>query len=132
LRYEDFVIDPHAVIRELCRHLELRFDRHFAERWSSYAFVTGDVSGSRGGLGIQPVPRRPAEPELLDALRTHPDYAASLELLGYLHPSRDAREAEASLEPARGVAPARAGDVGFRADPAAIPLRASDGCGRQR
>jgi hypothetical protein len=61
----------------------VRFDRHFSERWSSYAFVTGDVAGSRGGCEIQPVPRRAAEPELLDALAAHPDYQASLDLLGY-------------------------------------------------
>jgi hypothetical protein len=86
LRYEDFVAEPHAAMKQLCRRLELRFDRHFAERWSSYAFVTGDVSGSRGGFEIQPVPRRPVAPQLLDALHANPDYHASLELLGYAHP----------------------------------------------
>jgi hypothetical protein len=86
LRYEDFVVDPDAVMRELCRRLELRFDRHFAERWSTYAFVTGDVSGGRGGLEIRPVPRRAAEPGLLEALAGNPDYRASLDLLGYGHP----------------------------------------------
>jgi hypothetical protein len=73
-------------MKELCRRLELRFDRHFADRWSSYAFVTGDVAGSRG-VKIQPVRRRPAEPALLDALQANPDYRASLDLLGYAHPS---------------------------------------------
>jgi Sulfotransferase family len=122
LRYEDFVADPDAVMRELCRHLELRFDCHFAERWSSYAFVTGDVSGSRGGSGIQPVPRRPAEPGLLDLLPTNPDYVASLELLGYAHPSPDADAAEGDAGAARSLLPARARDGGFRADPAPILL----------
>jgi hypothetical protein len=119
LRYEDFVADPQAIMRELCRRLELRFDRHFAERWSSYAFVTGDVSGRRGGIGIQPVPRRPAGPELLDLLQTNPDYAASLELLGYVHPSPDACGGEGEVEAGRGVLPARGGSG---ADPAALPL----------
>jgi protein O-GlcNAc transferase len=85
-RYEDFAADPGAVMKELCRRLEVRFDRHFAERWSSYAFVTGDVSGSRGGYQIKPVPRRPAEPGLLDQLAASADYRTSLELLGYHHP----------------------------------------------
>jgi len=89
LRYEDFVADPDAVMRDLCRRLELRFDRHYSDRWSSYAFVTGDVSGGRGGLEIQPVPRRPAAPELLDAIKANADYGVSLELLGYAHPGRD-------------------------------------------
>ena len=89
LRYEDFVADPDAVMKDLCRRLELRFDRHYGDRWSSYAFVTGDVSGGRGGLEIQPVPRRPAAPELLDAIKANADYGVSLELLGYAHPGRD-------------------------------------------
>jgi hypothetical protein len=67
--------------------LEVRFDRHFTERWSSYASVTGDVSGSRGGCQIQPVPRRTAEPGLLDQLAASADYQTSLELLGYQHPT---------------------------------------------
>ena len=87
LRYEDFAADPGTIMKELCRRLEVRFDRHFAERWSSYAFVTGDVSGSRGGCQIQPVPRRTAEAGLLDELAASADYQASLELLGYHHPS---------------------------------------------
>lgn len=89
LRYEDFVADPAAIMKELCRRLELRFDRHFTERWSSYAFVTGDVAGSRNGFEIQPAPRRTVEPELLHALQANPDYGASLELLGYAHPDPD-------------------------------------------
>ena len=85
-RYEDFAVDPSAIMKELCRRLEVRFDRHFTERWSSYAFVTGDVSGSRGGCQIRPVPRRAAEPGLLDQLAASADYRTSLELLGYDYP----------------------------------------------
>jgi hypothetical protein len=84
-RYEDFAADPSAIMKELCRRLDMRFDRHFSERWSSYAFVTGDVSGSRG-CQIKPVPRREAEPGLLDQLAASADYRTSLELLGYDHP----------------------------------------------
>jgi hypothetical protein len=42
-RYEDFAAQPSAIMKELCRALDVRFDRHFTERWSSYTFVTGDV-----------------------------------------------------------------------------------------
>ena len=86
LRYEDFAADPAAIMKEICRRLEVRYDRHFAERWSSYACVTGDVSGSRGGFEIRPVPRRPVESGLLDQLAARADYRTSLELLGYEHP----------------------------------------------
>lgn len=86
LRYEDFAADPSVVMKELCRRLEVRFDRQFTERWSSYAFVTGDVAGSRGGTMIRPVPRRAVDPALLEELAANPAYRASLELLGYEHP----------------------------------------------
>lgn len=86
-RYEDFAADPSAIMKEICRRLEVRFDRHFAERWSSYTFVTGDVSGSRGGTSIQRVARRAVDSELLGRLAANPDYQTSLELLGYDHPA---------------------------------------------
>jgi hypothetical protein len=85
-RYEDFAAEPSAIMRELCRRLDVRFDRHFTERWSSYAFVTGDVAGSRGRCAIEPAPRRAAESALLEQLAASPDYRTSLELLGYTHP----------------------------------------------
>lgn len=86
-RYEDLAADSSAVMKELCRALDVRFDRHFTERWSSYAFVTGDVSGSRGGTMIRPVPRRAVNPGLLDQVAANLDYRSSLELLGYDHPA---------------------------------------------
>jgi hypothetical protein len=85
-RYEDLTRDPQGVMKALCGDLELRFDRSFAARWREYTFVTGDVAGSRGGQSIQPVPRRPAAPDLLAKLAESADYRASLELLGYQHP----------------------------------------------
>jgi hypothetical protein len=88
LRYEDFAADPSTVLKELCRTLDVRFDRHFSERWSSYTFVTGDVSGSRGGAEIQPRPRRTVDPRLLDQVAVNSDYRTSLELLGYDHHSQ--------------------------------------------
>ncbi len=86
-RYEDFTTDPEGVSRALCADLKLRYDRSFKERWRDYTFVTGDVAGSRAGGEIQPVPRRPAAPDLLAALAANEDYLASLELLGYEHPA---------------------------------------------
>jgi len=85
-RYEDLTRDPQRVMKTLCEALQLRFDRSFAARWREYTFVTGDVAGSRGGQAIQPVPRRPAAPELLARLADNEDYRTSLGLLGYQHP----------------------------------------------
>jgi hypothetical protein len=85
-RYEDFTAAPAAAMKALCSSLQLKFDRHFAERWREYTFVTGDVSGNRGGGEIRPVPRRPVAAGLLTTLAANDDYRASLELLGYQHP----------------------------------------------
>ncbi len=88
-RFEDFTADPERAMRALSATLQLRYDRGFMERWRDYTFVTGDVAGGRGGGQIQPVPRRPAAPDLLAALAADADYQASLELLGYRHPAPD-------------------------------------------
>lgn len=84
-RYEEFTAAPEAVMQALCAALQLRCDYGFRERWRDYTFVTGDVAGSRGGDAIQPVPRRPVGPDLLEAIAANADYQASLELLGYQH-----------------------------------------------
>ncbi len=85
-RYEDFTRDPTTVMRALCARLQLKLDRHFTERWRDYTHVTGDISGSRGGAEIAPVPRHPAAPDLLAAAAANEDYQASLRILGYEHP----------------------------------------------
>jgi hypothetical protein len=86
MRYEDFIAKPAPFMKSLCARMHLRFDRHFAGRWYDYTTITGEVSGGRGGAEIQPVPRRPVEPKLLDALAANDDYRVSLDLLGYQHP----------------------------------------------
>jgi hypothetical protein len=86
MRYEDFVPKPAPFMKSLCARMHLRFDRHFAGRWYDYTTITGDVSGSRGGAEIQPVPRRPVKGALLSTLAANEDYRVSLDLLGYQHP----------------------------------------------
>ena len=86
MRYEDFTEDPAEVMKSLCGRLKLKFDRSFSARWRDYTFITGDVSGSRGGGEIRPVPRRPVGSDLLAALAANADYQRSLDLLGYRHP----------------------------------------------
>ena len=86
-RYEDFAGEPAPIMRSICKRLDLRFDAGFRDRWREYALVTGDMSGSRAGGDIAQLPRRPAEPALLDELAANDDYRKSLELLGYQHPA---------------------------------------------
>lgn len=84
VRYEDFTHDPGAHLRTICDGLEIEYDDGWRERWSGYTKITGDTTGSRGGLSeIRPLERRPAEPKLLEAFRTNDDYRKIKDLLGY-------------------------------------------------
>jgi len=88
VRYEDVTMAPDATLRHLSGLLGVTFDPAYAERWSGWRKITGDGASSRGGAEprIRPLPRWPASPDLLARLGDHPDYRASLALLGYEHP----------------------------------------------
>lgn len=90
-RYEDFTERPAVVLSDLCRSLEVDFDPGFAERWSRYDKITGDVNGKRGDQEIRPAKDRELAPELLRSFERNADYRRSLELLGYHHPEDMAR-----------------------------------------
>ncbi|GJM18568.1 MAG: hypothetical protein DHS20C14_07810 [Phycisphaeraceae bacterium] len=88
VRYEDFTRDPDAALTTICERLRLDFDSGYRERWAAYDKITGDVVRTHGGRGIEDVeiremPRREAPAELLAEFRACPDYAPTLELLGY-------------------------------------------------
>ncbi len=88
VRYEDFVDRPDDTLAVVCEQLALPFDAGYRDRWSSYAFVTGDVhpaSGSRGvDLGaIMMIPRRACEETLLGKLRESRDLRNAATALGY-------------------------------------------------
>lgn len=86
-RYEDFTQDPDSVLCAICDELELPFDPAYAERWPDYTTITGDTQPGLGrGVSqrrITSMPRKPADPELLQRLRSNPDYTRACRLLGY-------------------------------------------------
>lgn len=86
VRYEDFTKDPDAEVRVLCERLRLPFDPTYKERWAAYTKITGDTRGTRAQTEIVSLPRRPADPSLIDAFAANPDYRATIEILGYPHP----------------------------------------------
>lgn len=104
VRYEDVVAAPDLVLADLCLRLHLPFDPTFQERWSTYAKITGDVGGSRGGREIKPVARRPVAGELLAAFASNADYRAALDLLGYDHPDAGGTLGEAAPQALSGSA----------------------------
>lgn len=81
LRYEDFLEDPEARMRDACRHLGLPYADHFRYTFDAHR-LTGD-SGRSGG-DIVPRPRR-ATPDagLPDDLVRSSHYALLLQRLDY-------------------------------------------------
>ncbi|MDH3689295.1 MAG: sulfotransferase [Gammaproteobacteria bacterium] len=86
IRYEDFARTPELMTQELCRRLEVEYDRDFIDKWVTYDKVTGDVVSARAGGKIGVLPRRPMEPGLLERFEGNGDYQKALMLLGYRHP----------------------------------------------
>jgi hypothetical protein len=83
-RYEDFTRDPDGVLRLLCETLDVPFDAGYADRWGRYDTITGDVTGSRGGLeAIRPLERNLPPPEVRERLMADEDYLRACALLGY-------------------------------------------------
>ncbi len=85
VRYEDFVVDPEAVLARLCRALALPYDAGFRQRWAGYTRITGD--GSTRSTEIRLRPRPAVEDSLLAAFAGNRDYRDAIELLGYGHPA---------------------------------------------
>lgn len=84
VRYEDFAADPDRVLGEICAALDVPFDAGYRTRWQAYATITGDTTGSRGGLeAIRPVPRKAVPPHIMDYLLASEDYRQTCALLGY-------------------------------------------------
>jgi hypothetical protein len=86
LKYEEFTRQPVHVMRELCRVLELPFDRTFTEKWRGYDKITGAILGKARGSHLQqitPLPHHVISADLRRQLEGNKDYLASLELLGY-------------------------------------------------
>lgn len=86
VRYEDFTRDPDLHLQSLCEALGLDFDAGYRERWSSYRTISGDVGSGEPGQSIRVSRRAAHDDELLDRFAQHPDYQATLDLLGYGHP----------------------------------------------
>ena len=87
IRYEDFIDNPTAKMKELCDHLDTPFDPSFIDKWWDYKTISGDVKSVRGDKKeIKRVPRYPVSAELLNKFANNSDYQAIIAILGYNHP----------------------------------------------
>ena len=82
-RYEDFTANPDRVLEEICRALELPFDAGYADRWSQWDRITGDVLPGRAGDEIRHLPRQPGEKGMLEAILGQDSLNPIQQLLGY-------------------------------------------------
>lgn len=80
IRYEDFLADPPARMRELCAYLDLPYNPDFASLFDAIR-VTGD--SGRGGSVIEPRSRRTVGDDILAEAADAPDYRRLLRLLAY-------------------------------------------------
>ncbi|NDY93412.1 sulfotransferase [Ideonella livida] len=82
VRYEDFVADPVAGLRQLCEALDLPPADHAPLVFDAFR-LTGD--SGRGDGVIAPRPPRPLPPELAAEAAASPSYLALVARLGYAH-----------------------------------------------
>ncbi len=87
VRYEDLTSEPNGQLKKLCAMLKIDFDPGYAERWSSYENITGDVArgGSRGTREsvIRPLVRKQIDQDILARFRDDERYVETCKLLGY-------------------------------------------------
>lgn len=87
VRFEDFCVQPHASLKQVCDTLQVNYSDDFIDKFWSYRTITGEVGGGRlEGKVIKTPSRKPVDPQLLEAFSNNNDYWVTLELLGYSHP----------------------------------------------
>ena len=83
VRYEDFLRKPDLAMRQLCEHLEIKFDPDFVKKWPGYTTITGDIVNLRSASKIKMPPKRAVEPALRKEFLANADYHRACALLGY-------------------------------------------------
>lgn len=86
-RYEDFCLNPGAVLRAICKETGIEYDEGW-RNYKSYENVNGDVQTPGGSRGmrqdsISPLPRRPIPEHKIGALHGCREMMEANRLLGY-------------------------------------------------
>ncbi len=84
-RYEDFLAAPSETLKAICDAVDVSYDGAWIDRWASYDKITGDTPSHRRTV-IAPTERKALEPEFWKCAGDHPDFHATLDLLGYSTP----------------------------------------------
>ena len=86
IRYEDFTKNPEYSMQEICKGLQIKYDKNFMRNWSSYMHITGDPGRSKRE-SITEVCRYSVPKKLGEQFRNNKDYEIVLNLLGYDDPT---------------------------------------------
>lgn len=81
-RYEDFVQNPDAELRAICRDLALPFDASFIDRFHSFDHVTGDMTRLFEQSILRPK-RKVLPGALIDEFRSSPSFEFIVQAIGY-------------------------------------------------
>lgn len=79
IRFEDFLADPGAVLQTLCGYLDAPFNADWETGWKDYGFVVGEPARDKPEGEAQIV----LTDEIMDAFQNNPDYAPTIQKLGY-------------------------------------------------
>jgi len=80
IRYEDFIENPKAVMRQICLILKMSYDDSFIDTFDAFA-LSGDSGRSTGGIGKRS--RRDVSDAIMTEIETSKAYAALIERLQY-------------------------------------------------
>jgi hypothetical protein len=83
VRYEDFIQKPQLVMRKLCKHLQIKYDLEFINKWPDYKTITGDIDIPRGSSKIKMPAKKSIDADFRKQIRENEDYYYACELLGY-------------------------------------------------
>lgn len=81
-KYEDFVIAPDIMLKNICQKMNISFDKSYSQRWFDYTNITGD-SGRKSGK-ISPRKRREIDQSLMNKFVNNKYYLDSIKMLDYI------------------------------------------------
>ena len=87
LLYEDFLIEPDNILKQICFHLKIEYDASYRNKWHEFEQITGDksnLSSHRAKPIIKPRARRTIEIQEVEEIKTlqkHPAFKKILKLV---------------------------------------------------
>lgn len=87
IKYEDFTLNPERTLKRMTNILDVKYDRDWNKKWTSYIKITGDEAAKR--LEVKEIkikPRPYVSDSFLHSIKQSVAYQEILEITGYKHP----------------------------------------------